>query len=130
MLRKRGQLIDIKYETLLEQPKTVMMSIYKFLDEQYHQDKLRVTIDSVNKSNCYKWENKMKPKDIELFETVASNTLKHFGYATSFSGYEVGEIEKYFWKIHNSMYRFRNLIKMNTVDAIRIKYFGKEPFAD
>ena len=130
LMQKRGQLIEIKYENLIEQPKAITKTIYQFLNEEYDEDKLLATIDSIDRKNCYKWKTEMNPKNIKLFEIMASNTLKRFGYEASFSEHEVGKIEKVIWKTHNSLFHFMELIKMNTIEAIQIKYFGKEPFVD
>jgi len=130
LMRKKGQVLDIKYEDLLCQPAEITKSIYKFLDESYPENALRNLINSINKNNFDKWKREMKAKNIKIFEMVASDTLKLFGYEASFPEDDVERIYKWYWRFHNYVFHIIYLIKLNIIDTIRIKFFGMEPFND
>lgn len=130
LMRKNARVFELTYEQLLEQPREVMEKIYAFLEAPYSEEKVKPLIERINRINFNKWKKEMKPGEVRLFETVAADTLKRFGYETSFEESELKKIEKWFWKAHNDFFRYKHLVKMNTIDAIRIKYFGMEPFAD
>jgi hypothetical protein len=129
-MQEQGKLFALKYETLLEHPEKTVKEIYSFLDEPYDKEKLGSAMASINRANFNKWKTAMSPGDIKIFETVASDTLNRFGYETSFPQGEMGNLTKSFWRAHDFALRFKHLVKMNTIDAIRIKYFGMQPFAD
>ncbi len=130
LMRKHDRVFELTYEGLLDQPSKVVEKIYMFLGEPYSEESVKSLIEKINRINFNKWKKEMKPDEVRLFETMASNTLKRFGYEATFEESELKKIEKWFWKAHNDFFRYKHLIKMNTVDAIRIKYFGMEPFAD
>lgn len=129
-LKKEGQLFFLKYEDLLEKADKILPEIYLFLNEPYFEDKMDKLIAAINRKNYNKWKTQMKPKQIKIFENIAANTLKRFGYETSYDQTELNKLLKYFYKAHNEIIRAVYLFKINVIDGIKIKYFGKEPFAE
>jgi hypothetical protein len=130
LIQKRGNLLNIKYETLLERPTDAVEGFYAFLGERFSDQGLKSIIGSIKSSNFNKWKKEMKPKDVKLFETVAANTLQSFGYETSFPESALKTPVKWIWKIHDYILTSKHLAKINLIDTIRIKYFGMDPFGD
>jgi hypothetical protein len=60
----------------------------------------------------------------------ASQTLARFGYETNYQFREESKLIDEVFKLHDILMRGAFLLKHNTIDAIKIKYFGKEPFAE
>lgn len=89
---------EIRHEDLVRQPKEVLQSICNFLGEdfsenmlEYHRhakdemptDSLKFHDTSVSPPNLDKvelWKREMSREDIILFEEIAGDTLKQFGY--------------------------------------------------
>ena len=129
-LRGSGHLIEIKYESLLSEPVTHIKTIYEFINEPCSNDTAHELAGSIHRENYGKWKQTMTPKQIELFEMAAGETLNRFGYSTTHPQHELKVYVKYFWEMHDAFFHYKHLIKMNTIDSIRIKYFGMKPFAE
>jgi len=72
----------------------------------------------------------MSLKQRRRFEAVAGDTLRRFGYETEFLEESTSDIEKIFWRSIDRFLYINHLIKINTVDTIRIRFFGMDPFSD
>lgn len=129
ILEQKNQLLKIKYEDILDKPEVYARRIYAFLEEPYLEDEMKIMLSSIRKQNFNKWKRKMKYHEIKLFENIAANTLKRFNYETSFPEEPINCIYRWYWTWHNGFFSLKHLIKINTIDAIRIKYFGMEPFS-
>jgi hypothetical protein len=129
-LRSHEQILIMRYEDLLADPKEITKKVYEFLEEPYCEASMEKMFVPIKKANYNKWKEKLQPLEVKMFESVASNTLKRFGYETSYPEAEVETLQKWFWKTHDRLFHVKHLITMNTIDAVRIKYFGMEPFAD
>jgi hypothetical protein len=129
-LRRNGQLLEIRYEKLLDFPEATVGQIYQFLGESLHKDVMNQLTQKVQAGNYDKWKTRMSLSQRRRFEAVAGNALKRLGYVTEFEEARLSPFERIFWKFHDRVIQFGHLVKLNTVDAIRIRFFGMEPFAD
>jgi hypothetical protein len=127
-LRQRGAIFEVRYEDLIAQPTMMLSRIYRFLEEPYDGGAMADLIGRIRSGNSNKWRQRMTPDEVETFERVASGTLKRFGYEVTHEEGPIGVGKEIFYKCHDSALTALYLLKMNTIDAVRIKYCGKEPF--
>lgn len=130
ILEEKKQLYTVRYEDLLTDPEQKVKEIYLFLGQDYNAEKMSGLIGKLKKGNFNKWQNKMKPYQIKLFEKYSANTLNRFGYETSYDETELNPLIKQLFNIHQSFCRAKWMFKQNIIDGIKIKFFGKEPFAE
>lgn len=130
VLESQKQLYKIKYEDLLDNPEIVVKKLYNFLGENYNPDEMTESIKSLKKGNYNKWKVALKPNQIKLFEQCSANTLKRFDYTTTFEESPINPLAKIFFKLHEKIHWAKWMFEMNVIDGIKIKYFGKKPFAE
>jgi hypothetical protein len=76
-----GRFLEIQYEELIEDPAAVYERITRFYgihDPAKHAELARQV--AAKKGNSGKWRSRMSPKQLELFERVAGETLQRNGY--------------------------------------------------
>ncbi len=129
-LRARRQLHDLQYETLLQHPADTIRALFGFLGEECRDADMTRLVQLLRRNNFGRWRQDMRPRDVRRFEAQAGDTLRRFGYATSFPEQPASALTDWAWRLHDRAKYSLHLAKMNTVDAIRIRYFGMEPFAD
>jgi len=129
-LKNMGHLYFVRYEDLLDNAERIMPEVYKFLDEEYNEGKMQGLIGRIRKGNYGKWKTKMNTRQIKLFENIAANTLKRFGYETTYEESDIGGFTKTVYNFHELLMKTKFLFKTNVIDGIKIKFFGKEPFAE
>jgi hypothetical protein len=129
-LRARGRVCEVSYEALLDDPRAVVARVYAFLEEPFPEAALRPLLDSVRPGNRDKWQARLTPAEIRLFEHVAAGTLARFGYASTHQERGVGVVSRAWFRLHAKLHTLAHLVRTNTVDALRIRYLGMEPFAD
>lgn len=129
-LRNQGKLLDVGYESLLDRPEEVVRKIYNFLGAPFPDEETSKLIKTIKPGNYNKWKNQMSIKQRRRFEAVAGDTLRRFGYETEFLEESTSDIEKIFWRSIDRFLYINHLIKINTVDTIRIRFFGMDPFSD
>ena len=94
--------ICVKYEDLLEKPKEVLSDVLKLFDLSFEQKMLEYYIKDVNPfhepketlawkektlsaldiTNIGKYKTELKESDIDIFNHLAGDSLKLFGYET------------------------------------------------
>ena len=129
-LKTNGNLMQIKYEDLISDTDRIIRELYSFLNQKYDQKDLTNLASLSKKGNFKKWKVQMKKKDVEVFERIAANTLKRFGYETSHEETGVYFLKRLGYELHERILLSKHLFKLNIIDMIKIKYFGKEPFAE
>lgn len=129
-LKSNGQLYQLKYEDLLDNVEAHVKEIYHFLDLKYEKDDVIDLLSTVKKGNYNKWKDKMSVRQKTTFDRVAANTLRHFGYETCCDVQQESTLSLLFYKLHHLYFRARHLFIINVVDGIKIKFFGKDPFAE
>jgi len=125
-----GKGLEVKYEDLITNTNAVTLGIYKFLEEEYRGAEMIPLKNGIMSSNYNKWKSKLKTKQIEIFETVAGSTLTRLGYEVSFPERAICPTVRWMCTAHNQLKLYKNLAKMNTIDALRIKLLNMEPFAE
>jgi len=91
-----NNVLDVRYEDLLEDQENVTRQICDFIGEEYssdmldfHKNKTPYPTDSRNlknltkplmKDNAQKWRKNLTNNDIYIFESVASKQLREYGY--------------------------------------------------
>lgn len=129
-LKAEDRLYSLRYEDLLKDPEKLIPEIYEFIGEKPDSAEVSELMSSIKRNNFYKWQNKMSPGRIKLFETCAGNTLKRFGYETSFPEKTINPFIKMLYHLHEKFFVIRWLFIVNVIDGIKIKFFGKQPFAE
>lgn len=129
-LKALNNLHYLKYEDLLDNVEKHIREIYAFLDMKYEEKDLRDLSTTVKSGNYNKWKNRMTARQINTFDNIAANTLKRFDYETSTEQGKISSIWRAIYFLHNAVFRARHLFIINVVDGIKIKFFGKEPFAE
>ena len=130
-IKKEGRLLTLKYEEILENPEGFINKINQFLDEHdINQSNIQKLLSTVKKNNYYKWKSRLSPKQQQLFEAVAHDALRRFGYETNSIPIKISGLKRAYYFIHDKLLWMKNMFVMNVIDTIKIKYFGKEPFAD
>ena len=129
-LRSSNNLYQLKYEDLIDDVEKHIKDIYAFLNIDYTDNDLRELAVTVKPGNYNKWKNHMTIRQIKTFDKMASDTLKRFDYEISAEQGEVSLIWRAIYFLHNVVFRIRHLFIINVIDGIKIKFFGKEPFAE
>ncbi|MBQ0720401.1 MAG: sulfotransferase [Gammaproteobacteria bacterium] len=105
---------EIRYEDLLENPKTVMASICHFLGEDYSDSlvnfeksgeagKTPLLQKPIQKSNQAKWRNQMTPKQIRMFDRTVADSLRNCNYPVTTDAEALSLPIKAFWHLHNRL---------------------------
>jgi hypothetical protein len=128
-IRKENKLLQVNYEILLKNPELVINQMFGFIKAEISLEDKQKIIFPIHGSNYNKWKNSMTNTNIKVFEEVAANTLERLGYETSFPEVD-RKIRRIFWMMHNRLFHFIHLVKINTVDTLLIKYFGKDSFGE
>lgn len=130
ILEEKNQLYTVKYEDLLTNPEQKIKEIYLFLGQDLNTKEISDLIGKLKKGNFNKWKTKMSPVQIKLFEQCSANTLKRFGYETSFNETSINPLVSFIYQSHQTFCKAKWLFKLNIIDTIKIKFFGKQPFAE
>jgi len=132
--------MEIRYESLLSDPRNTMKNICTFLGETFVEDLLTPSASSrqlskkwfgkrpslsfsqskLNASNFGKWEVEMNETDRLLFESIAGNLLQELGYKTELRRRKITVAEKWLWKIHDLCKLF--LRRLNRRDTVKWLY--------
>jgi hypothetical protein len=112
-----GAYLELRYETLLEQPEQTMRRVCEFLGEPYCDDVLRLNPirrkaarpdkepfrAGIVTANAGKWKNEMSPFNRRLFESVAGDLLETLGYELEGDVRRITLPERLFWGLHNHL---------------------------
>ncbi len=130
-LKKKNQLISLKYEELLTNTAEVLQGICEFLDYEPSKDEKESLIKTCQKGNFNKWKTKLVAEQKSIFESVAFDTLTRFGYETLFKEpKKLNPIKVASYKLENIIKRILFLVEYNTIEAFKIRYLGKQPFGE
>lgn len=130
-LKEKNQFFSLQYEELLTNTETKLWEICKFLEYEQSEDERRALIETCKNGNFNKWKSKMGIEQKKVFEAVAFDTLKRFGYETlSPIPENLSALKITYYKIDNFIKRFLFLLKFNTIEVFKIRCLGKQPFAE
>lgn len=129
-LQEEGKLFVLRYEDLLDDCSKLARKIYDFVG--YEADDVLIEKHAANviPGNYDKWRIKMSRNQVKVFESVAGETLERFGYECVYGTGEIGFFRRSIYRLHNLYLRCWHLFVINVVDGIKIRFFGKQPFAD
>jgi hypothetical protein len=115
--------IIVKYEDLIEMPKTVMADICKFLHLEFEPEMLELSrpvekngslgdTKSIVVANKNKYCSAMSDDERNTIEKIAKEALDHFGYPNHFSGLpkKLSQVEMVIYQVMDGV----NLIKYRT----------------
>lgn len=129
-LQARGRLLQIRYEDLIDDMENHVRKIYHFLDVEFDENVVSKMASQAKTGNYYKWRGNMSKNQVYVFDTVAYKTLKYFNYETTNRRKILPTYKKLLFSAHNIILQNIHLFKLNVIDGIKIKYFGKEPFTE
>jgi len=128
-LERNNQLISMSYEDLLDRTSENVARVYEFL-EQSRDNRVEGLISKAKKGNYNKWKADLSSSQVKLFENVCGDTLQRFGYETTYEQAGVPKVKKLLYLLHDRIVWGCFMIKTNIIDGFRIRFLGKEPFAD
>jgi hypothetical protein len=119
-----GQYMEVRYETLIENPEQIMPEVCRFLGEEFDAAVLRpkagnmkagrvrqpifgarsaafVSKTEIVPGNHDKWREQMQPRDRVLFESVAGGLLDDLGYETEGRRRAISVAERAWWELHH-----------------------------
>jgi Sulfotransferase family len=123
------RMLQISYESLLAQPHLTVERIFRFLGEPVPAEAAQ-GVGRIKDDNCGKWRVQMKPDDIRLFEEIAGERLRAFGYVTTHETRRISRSVRIAYYAHDFLHWSRHMIRQNLLDAFRIRYLKKEPFGE
>ena len=130
-LREKGQLLELQYEDLLDDTPKVVRKLYDFLQEDIEEAEIEKLAGTTMKANYQKWKQDLTAEQIALFDAVAGKTLAEYGYETNQpQGGRVPVTTATLHKLHDKLIWSLQMFHSNVIDGIKIKFFGKEPFAE
>jgi len=130
-LMKKKQLLFLKYEDLLTKTEQVLQEICEFLEYEQSKDERQALLETCRKGNYNKWKTKLTLEQKNMFESVAFETLTRLGYETlSEKPKKLNALKVGSYKLDNFIKRIFFLIEFNTIEAFKIRYLGKQPFAE
>ena len=136
----RSTYLEVRYETLLAQPRETMQQVCDFVGEPFDEVVLRpsrLVLSSVRRDtggeaaslteivtgNRNKWKREMPRADRVLFESVAGDLLDELGYETEGCRRVISGPERWMWECHHRakwfllrltgrVLRFRHLVSL------------------
>ena len=129
-LKNNNQLYMLRYEDLLDDVAMHTLNIYQFLEEVITSDSIDCITNMVIRKNYKKWKHELTLSQIKLFEQIAGNRLTSYGYKITHVQSDVSIWKKIFYSSQNIIYLYKHLFIINVIDGLKIRYFGKEPFAE
>lgn len=129
-LEQDNRLLKLRYEDLSSDIEQTIKSIFGFLQIPVSDDKISHLSATLINSNYDKWMTQMSPRQIKIFEAVAHNTLTRFDYRLHAKPGKISPVSAFFYKLHNKTVWLMHMFKLNIIDGLRIRFFGKERFVD
>jgi hypothetical protein len=117
--------MEVKFEKLLDDPRSTLEEVCSFIDEQFSTDLLKVTLgpkkasaeresrvggqrlpnpaSRILNANMAKWKSEMSEADEVLFESVAGHLLETLGYEVIGERRVISRSERIFWRSHQAI---------------------------
>lgn len=128
-LKRKGKVLEVKYEELLKKPELIMSQVYKFLEQEYDSKKMKALIDTIKADNYNKWKKFLSNREIRIFEGVAGTELAQEGYELKYAvSPKINRFSIIYYNIHDLIGRALSLLKRNTIGYIQIKLSLKKPY--
>ena len=128
-LEKQGQLYNIKYESLLDDPETIMSGVYNFINQEYQTQEMSKLISTIKDNNSNKWKTQLSNAEIACFESVAGSALAREGYPlASQMPPPLSRGWAMYYTLQNTFGQALQLFRGNTLGMLQIKLLHKKPF--
>lgn len=114
----KGVYLEIRYESLLADPNSVMRTACEFLDEPFVEAVLNPTpvprdvrqgarrpadLATLLSGNSSKWESAMTSSEKALFESLAGGLLESLGYEIEGRARPIAAWERGYWRAHQGV---------------------------
>ena len=109
---------EIRYEDLINDPDKTLRGVCLFLNEEFEQSmvdfekskdpnsKTPMLGKSIQNENSEKWRSRMSNRNIQLFESIAGDTLKNNDYPVLSECKPLPKLTGYFYEIHKRFSRW------------------------
>jgi len=126
-----GKVYFLRYEDLATDVEQHVRDIAAFLGEDISESEIERLATTVRKDNSYKWKQALSDRKIQLFDSVAHETLVRFGYEVAQQQpSRVSTVQRIIYQIHDRISWLGFMFKTNVIHGFQIRFLGKEPFAD
>ena len=109
---------ELRYEDLLDSPQETMKSLCDFLGIEFSHSvidfrkssgagKTPLLTKPLQKSNQGKWRKSMSRRDLEIFESLAGETLEKCGYELSTTNPKISRMAWVFYETHIRLSHFK-----------------------
>lgn len=129
-LMAQGRLLRLRYEDLVENVESHLHLVADFLNERLSEEEIVRLAGTVSTASVGRWREMMSPRRAALFEAVAGDTLRRFGYETGPNRRPLSNFERTLHRTHDKLRWARFMFSTNVIDGLKIRFLGKEPFAD
>ena len=129
-LLESHQYLELHYEDLLRDPEAVLTQVYLFLGLALDSTAIQSAARTVDQDNTGKWRQRLRAREIEVFERTAADTMAAYGYTTSHRQAPIGLLTKLRFKCHQTLAQLWHLFHINIVEGFKIRFLGKDPFGD
>ena len=75
-----------------------------------------------------KWKTEFDEEELNVFDYVASETLCFHGYEVKQNLRPVSSFQTIIYRLTDRFKYLIHMFRMNVIDGIKIKFFGKQPF--
>lgn len=127
-LKSQGRLQAIKYEDLMVDPKAVLSRLYEFLETDIDEEELESLCNRIKSNNFDKWRTAMSDTQKSIFESVAGDKLKEFGYPLTQNTSALSPFRQSLYRLDNKLRWMAFMFHTNIIDGFKIKFLGKQPF--
>jgi len=129
-LEKNGQLYKLRYEDLIDNTAEKISEIAEFIGEYQSDEDIKKLASTVKKGSKFRCKNSLSEKQLRTFESVASQTLDRLDYEVTNKSAKLSLFKQVSYRLHDKLSWLIFMFKANIIDTIKIKFFGKEPFAE
>lgn len=109
--------LEIKYESLLNNPKLIMEEVSHFLGEEFSESlvhfkksgeagKTPLLQQPIQSQNVNKWEVELSPMQLKIFERAAGKTLESFGYKLKYLPATLPLVIRGGFRLHNLLMKW------------------------
>ena len=121
---------SLRYEDLLMEPDSTLNCLSNFLGLEGDQRIQPKSPDHLRQDNFDKWRRNLSPRQICIFERTAGDVLNTLGYVTSHNQQPLSSVGRLAFQVDDRVRWAKFMFQQNVVDGIKIRFFGKQPFAE
>ncbi len=118
------------YEQLLSRPKDRLLKLFQFLEHESADEIASRCAKEIDSSKAGQWQQRLTARQVEVFERAAGKMLQACKYPTAYQKRDVGLAARVFYRSHDAAKWGAFMFRQNVIDSIKIRFFGKQPFAE